>query len=287
MSEDYKLELLKLIEDVLSEGKSNCDYRECLIAILFAKKITIKDAKESIKKNSLYCGILDMNSTIALKNGFNLYDVTLFNNTQNVKNIIANLDSDEPLTLLNQEVKNIIVNSKKLLSEIEQLLEVNNSKNDDDSIMELFDETTQKKVEDLIKISFDCYKFLFSVILTFTRKDKSEFDFQFEVVTAEWMSNLGLSRRPYLPDGAGMFYPFEKEGSYGFITENVVRDLSVAYIKADGTIIDIIERKANDCEPYFNTIPAKSILEVTKGWFEQNNIHVGDTIKLKTIIENR
>lgn len=287
MSDNAKLEILKSIEDVLSEGKTVYDYRECLITFLSAKKFTVRDAKKSIKKNSLFSGIFEMNSSIALKYGLNFFDILIFNDHNNAKYIIDNFESDEPLTLINQEVKNIIISSKNLLSEIKKLLQINKTKEEDESILVLFDEDTQTKVSELLKLSFDCYKFPFAVVLNFTRKDKSEFNFQVELVTNNFESNTGLSRRPYLPDGAGMWYQYESEGSYGFITENVVRDLSVAYINREGIIVDIIERKANDCEPYYNTIPAKCILEVTKGWFEEKNIHVGDSIKIKTIVAER
>ena len=35
---------------------------------------------------------------------------------------------------------------------------------------------------------------------------------------------------------------------------------------------------------YLKKEPAKYVLEVMKGWFEENNIHVGDHVRVKTII---
>ena len=159
-------------------------------------------------------------------------------------------------------------------------------KNVDESILVLFDEKTQKKVKEIMVASFKCFSFDFNGILSFKRKDKTEFTHETEITMYPIEEEIGLSKRPFIPDGAGMWYENRGEEICGFITEDVVRDLSVAYVKKAGTIVEIIDRKANDNEVYYNKEPAASVLEITKGWFEENNIHVGDTVRLKTIIAN-
>lgn len=285
MDDRFVEDALKRLEDNLSSDKERHSYRECLLTAIVAKNFTLKTAELIVESNMLRCTVYDMDFSIALRNHIHFWDILLFNDEDNLRFVIENLDSDEPFTLINNEVKNTLIASKELVEEIKLLMKDNKIKDENASIIELFDENTRDTVDALLKESFSCYLFIFTGDLLFTRKeDNSQFKYNVEMASLRFESETGLSRRPYIPDGAGMFYEFDSSGTHGFVTSNVVRDLSVAYIDATGIITEIVERKADDRNPYYNEIPCKGILEMTKGWFIENNIRVGDTIKLKTII---
>lgn len=281
--DDLRGRTLKYIETILSKGTTD-SYRDYLIATLVAKNFTVETAKEISQKNMLLCTVDDMNLGIALKNHIRISEIASFNDEDNLRFVINSLSSEEPLTLINNEVKEVLTASKELVSEIQSLVKEKTIEDSNESILKLFDEKTQKHVEDLIVASFDCFRFDFAGDLIFTRKDTSTLMYEVELALSYEEANLGLSKRPFLPDRAAMWYEFTEEAQFAFATTNVVRDLSVAYIKADGTIDEMVDRKANDDTPYRNKEPAKYVLEVMKGWFEENNIHVGDHVRVKTII---
>ena len=281
--DDLRGRTLKYIENILSKGSSE-PYRDYLIATLVAKNFTVETAKEISQKNMLLCTVDDMNLGIALKNHIRISEIASFNDEDNLRFVINSLSSEEPLTLINNEVKEVLAASKELVSEIQNLVKEKTTEDTNESILKLFDEKTQKHVEDLIVASFDCFRFDFAGDLIFTRKDTSILMYEVELALSYEELNLGLSKRPYLPDTAAMWYEFKQESNFPYVTIDVVRDLSVAYIRENGIIAEIIDRKANDDVPYLNKEPAKYVLEVMKGWFEENNIHVGDHVRVKTII---
>lgn len=281
--DDLRGRTLKYIENILSKGSSE-PYRDYLIATLVAKNFTVETAKEISQKNMLLCTVDDMNLGIALKNHIRISEIASFNDEDNLRFVINSLSSEEPLTLINNEVKEVLAASKELVSEIQNLVKEKTTEDTNESILKLFDEKTQKHVEDLIVASFDCFRFDFAGDLIFTRKDTSTLMYEVELALSYEELNLGLSKRPYLPDTAAMWYEFKQESNFPYVTIDVVRDLSVAYIRENGIIAEIVDRKANDDVPYLNKEPAKYVLEVMKGWFEENNIHVGDHVRVKTII---
>ena len=281
--DDLRGRTLKYIENILSKGSSE-PYRDYLIATLVAKNFTVETAKEISQKNMLLCTVDDMNLGIALKNHIRISEIASFNDEDNLRFVINSLSSEEPLTLINNEVKEVLTASKELVSEIQDLVKEKTTEDTNESILKLFDEKTQKHVEDLIVASFDCFRFDFAGDLIFTRKDTSILMYEVELALSYEELNLGLSKRPYLPDTAAMWYEFKQESNFPYVTIDVVRDLSVAYIRENGIIAEIVDRKANDDVPYLNKEPAKYVLEVMKGWFKENNIHVGDHVRVKTII---
>lgn len=101
-----------------------------------------------------------------------------------------------------------------------------------------------------------------------------------EIADEPFLQNRGFINRFYIPEETGMFYIFEEESIHHFVTTGVGVFLSVAYIKADGTICEIIDRKPNDNSVYANKEPVKYILEVPQGYFEHKGISVGDKVQL-------
>lgn len=286
MTDIHMLESIKRIENLITENNSECSYHDYLIASMVMKGFKISDCFTIIRRHILMCDVDDMNKSIALKNRLQLFDIRNFNDNKNLAYVMKCLETDEPLSILNTEVKSVLEASRELVDEITHIVGYSEILEEEkgESIEMLFDEEVQKNVHEIIEGSFDIFRFYFSVDLLFTRGDGSSFIFNSELAGTRGEIGTGFAGRPVMPDDAGMWYEFGKELQVGFVTKNVCRGLSVAYITASGIISEIVERKADDREPYYNSVPAKYILEVPKGWFKKNGIRAGDHVRMKTII---
>ena len=60
--------------------------------------------------------------------------------------------------------------------------------------------------------------------------------------------------------------------------KNTLLPLSVAFLDADGRIINIEDMKAETTDSHCATQPATYALEMNLGWFKQKNIKPGMTI---------
>jgi uncharacterized protein len=56
--------------------------------------------------------------------------------------------------------------------------------------------------------------------------------------------------------------------------------LSIAYIDAQGRIVDIQDMQPLDEIPHLSALPVQYALEVNQGFFEDKGITVGDTVEL-------
>ena len=94
---------------------------------------------------------------------------------------------------------------------------------------------------------------------------------------------LGLMFRESLDRDSGMLFIFEEVGYQSFHMNHTSIPLDIAFINESGIIESIKELK-----PY-NPIPVSSegkilyALGVNKGWFEENNVKVGDQVMEDTI----
>ncbi len=278
---------LNRIEDSLARDDKPAyanSYRDAMIASLVAKQFTLKDAQEIAKKNILMSTVHDMNFTLAVKNWLKVYDLELLNDEYNLQNVIETIEEDEPLTMLNQEVKEAFLCSRKLVKEITRLFKQLKNPDFSQSIATLFGKETQERAQKLVYLSFWCYKFLNSVDIEFTRQDGTTLTLRAELAATREESDTGLSKRPYIPDDAAMWYDEGSDAIQFFVTTDVVIPLSVAYVRSDGLITEIIDRKADDRHPYENKVPCRYVLEVPQGWFKKNSIQEGDYIRQKSII---
>ncbi|KIG04040.1 hypothetical protein AWB72_00769 [Caballeronia concitans] len=89
----------------------------------------------------------------------------------------------------------------------------------------------------------------------------------------------GLMYRTQLGANEGMLFVFNENAVHCFWMKNTLIPLSIAFIRADGTITDIDEMQAetenNHC-PRNNGVYA---LEMSKGWFAAKGIKPGVKIK--------
>jgi uncharacterized membrane protein (UPF0127 family) len=89
----------------------------------------------------------------------------------------------------------------------------------------------------------------------------------------------GLMYRTKLDPNEGMLFVFNENAVHCFWMKNTLIPLSIAFMRADGTITDIDEMQA---ETTSNHCPANNgayALEMSKGWFAAKGIKPGMNIK--------
>ncbi len=89
----------------------------------------------------------------------------------------------------------------------------------------------------------------------------------------------GLMQRDHLCADCGMLFIFEKADRYSFWMKDTPLPLSIAFIAANGTIINIVEMQPNTTDSRSAQGDALFALEMNSGWFTRNDIKPGDRVR--------
>jgi len=100
-----------------------------------------------------------------------------------------------------------------------------------------------------------------------------------EVASTPESREHGLMQRDALCDDCGMLFVFEKADKYSFWMMNTLIPLSIAFIAADGSIINIDEMSANTTDTHSAQNNALYALEMNKGWFTNNGVAPADKVQ--------
>ena len=103
---------------------------------------------------------------------------------------------------------------------------------------------------------------------------------QVEIADTDAERQTGLSGRTTLAEDAGMLFVFDQEQPLSFWMKDTLIPLSIAYISADGRIVDIQDMQPLDETPHPSAEPAQYALEVNQGFFTERGVAVGDTVEL-------
>jgi len=93
-----------------------------------------------------------------------------------------------------------------------------------------------------------------------------------EVADTPQSRNRGLMQRDHLCTDCGMLFVFDQPGRYDFWMKNTRLPLSIAFIAADGSIINIEEMQPNTTTAHSAQGDAKYALEMNGGWFSRHGI---------------
>lgn len=88
----------------------------------------------------------------------------------------------------------------------------------------------------------------------------------------------GLMNRESLPQNRGMLFVYESEDYRSFWMKNTEIPLSIAFISADGIIMEIKDMTPFSLDSVESTHRVKYALEVNQGTFERLGIEVGAEI---------
>jgi len=90
---------------------------------------------------------------------------------------------------------------------------------------------------------------------------------------------LGLMGRPSLPEMRGMLFVFDRPGVQCFWMRNTLIPLSIAFLRDDGSIVNIEDMQPLKDDSHCSTEPVRLALEVNQGWFAKRNITPGMSVR--------
>ncbi|MFC4701621.1 DUF192 domain-containing protein [Glaciecola siphonariae] len=96
---------------------------------------------------------------------------------------------------------------------------------------------------------------------------------------------LGLMFRKEMCTDCGMLFKFDRVRIASIWMKNTYIPLDLAYINAFGTIVDIKALQPHDLTSVKSSVPVLYALEMNQGWFANNSLAVGDTVKLPSYIK--
>ena len=90
----------------------------------------------------------------------------------------------------------------------------------------------------------------------------------------------GLMSREELAEDGGMLFVFPGDTEAGFWMKDTLIPLSIAFIAADGTILDVQDMEALSEELHRPPAPYRYALEVNQGWFREHGLGRGDRVEI-------
>jgi uncharacterized protein len=94
---------------------------------------------------------------------------------------------------------------------------------------------------------------------------------------------LGLMHRTELAPDAGMLFLFPADGQGGFWMKNTRIPLQIAYVAADGEVVDVLDMdpcEADPCPSYVPRAPYRYALEVNAGALDEAGVEPGWRLEL-------
>ncbi|HET6261056.1 MAG TPA: DUF192 domain-containing protein [Chloroflexia bacterium] len=116
--------------------------------------------------------------------------------------------------------------------------------------------------------------------ITLTNKAGEQFVMTVEIADTDEARGLGLMFRSSMDPDAGMLFDFEEDTTSSFWMANTILPLSIAFIEADGNIIDIRDMQPLDTTSVGPGAPYRYALETNQGYFRAHNLAPGDKVTL-------
>lgn len=107
----------------------------------------------------------------------------------------------------------------------------------------------------------------------------SNIAFNVEVANTKELREKGLMKRDTLEENSGMLFVFDRPGKHCFWMKQTYIPLSLAFIDTDETISSIKQLEPLDKSPVCSSRPVIRAVEMSHGWFSDNDIEVGDSIR--------
>jgi uncharacterized membrane protein (UPF0127 family) len=101
---------------------------------------------------------------------------------------------------------------------------------------------------------------------------------QAEIAATPESRTIGLMNRKSLAPNHGMLFVFEQANVQCFWMRNTLIPLSIAYLDADGTIVNIADMTPQSDQSHCSTKPVRFALEMDQGWFAARGMSPGKKI---------
>ncbi|HUX26856.1 MAG TPA: DUF192 domain-containing protein [Burkholderiales bacterium] len=99
-----------------------------------------------------------------------------------------------------------------------------------------------------------------------------------EVADTPTTREIGLMRRKFMPQGAGMLFLFDRSAIHCMWMKNTLIPLSVAFIDERGRIVNIADMQPLTETSHCASRPTRYALEMNLGWFKKRGIGAGAVI---------
>jgi uncharacterized protein len=100
-----------------------------------------------------------------------------------------------------------------------------------------------------------------------------------EVASTPNERETGLMNRFSLRQDSGMLFVFEQPETLSFWMKNTYIPLSIAFIDANGRILNIEDMAPQTESTHWSKGPALFALEMRKGWFAEHGVTTGDHVE--------
>lgn len=99
-----------------------------------------------------------------------------------------------------------------------------------------------------------------------------------EVVATDADRARGLMHRESLGRDDGMLFIFDEPAYHTMWMKDTLIPLSVAFVDAGGTILNILDMEPRTLDPHMSAGPSVYAIETNKGWFAAKRIRAGDKV---------
>ena len=99
-----------------------------------------------------------------------------------------------------------------------------------------------------------------------------------EVAQTDEQREKGLMFRKQLGRDDGMLFIFDEPAYHAMWMKNTLIPLSVAFLDAQGTILNILDMEPQTLDSHAAAGPAIYAIETNKGWFDGKKIKAGDKV---------
>lgn len=106
-----------------------------------------------------------------------------------------------------------------------------------------------------------------------------------ELATTSAARGSGLMGREELAEDRGMLFVFPADTEARFWMKDTSIPLSIAFIAADGTILNVQEMEPLSEELHRSPEPYRYALELNQGWFERNGFGTGDRVEVPEAVQ--
>lgn len=105
--------------------------------------------------------------------------------------------------------------------------------------------------------------------------------FRIEAEVAHTFQNrqIGLMNRRTMPQHQGMVFVFPEDARHCMWMKNTYLPLSVAFLDAQGKVINIEDMQPQTEDNHCAAAPARFALEMNLGWFRERGIKPGDALR--------
>ena len=99
-----------------------------------------------------------------------------------------------------------------------------------------------------------------------------------QVASTPEQRSTGLMFRKEIPRHEGMIFVFEQPSVQCFWMMNTLLPLTAAFIKDDGTIVNLADKKPKTTDSHCSSGPVRFVLEMNQGWFAKKGVKAGSRL---------